>query len=594
MPPELYQALTSPSVIVRAFNAAFERLITQHVLGIEVPIERWQCSQAAALSLGFPASLDPVLKAIGLEPKDARGKKLIQKFSKPAPKNHTADRYDWNSHPEDWQAFCEYCEQDVVAERNLWTWMEGYKANLLWSDYYLDQRINDRGFPFDLALAKGAVQLLKLQKEDLHSRIRLLTQLDKVTRGPLLDWFAQHGVFLPDTRRQTLEDALTRNLPGETQEVMQLWTEYSTRAGDKFAAVLRSESEGRMRGTLQINGASRTGRWAGRFLQTHNLKSTLVPGKEIPNLVGSITGTLLDEVKQRWPDHTVSALIGSAVRHGIRSDTGQTLVVCDWSSIESRVLGWLTFCTGINNTFTADLDTYKVFAAEHFNLPYDKVTKAQRSFAKPPTLGCGYGLGADGLIRYAKGYGLELSLEESESAVNTFRTMYSEVPTFWQWVNSTTMQVIRQGNVVEEYRLKVWRDAEFLYITLPSGRRLCYFHPLIEKRPTSWGEEVDSFTYFGVDQMTGQWVRIGTYGGKLTENIVQAIAADILREGLRAIDPQLPVLLHVHDEIVSQAPVERADAALEFMRAMMSQSPAWAPDLVLKAEGWTGERYAKF
>ncbi len=590
-PQALIDLLQDPTVVKRAFNAVFERLITKHVLGIDVPIEQWQCSQAAALSMGFPASLDGVLGAVGLGKKDPRGKRLIQMFSTPNPTSYKLPRYDCSTHPAEWQEFCQYCVRDVEVERNLWRWLNQFPRNLDWDDWHLDQRINERGMPFDVSMAEGALSLLQSEKAHIKSELHRLTGLDRITREPLMRWFAEQGVFLPDTTKTTLRDAAASDLPELPKQVMRLWTQYSTRAGDKFTTALGSLVDGRLRGVFQFRGASRTGRWAGRIIQPHNLKSTLVKREQIGSLSDLIRQSDRNRIDAEFPDHALTDLIGSSVRHAIHTD--QTFAVCDWSSIESRVLGWLSSCRRIIDTFDQGLDTYKVFAAEYFKVPYEAVTKAQRQFAKPPTLGCGYRLGTEGLIKYAEGYGVELTPEESQRAVETFRTMYAEVPQLWYDLEEMAAHAVHRGRTTTKGKVTVGYHRPFMYIQLPSGRRLWYFKPGYAMAETPWGDRRETLYYYGVHQMTGQWTRIYTHGGKLVENLTQAVAADILSAGLRAVAAQWPVVLHVHDEIVVEVPRNQGDKALHHMEELMTQTPPWAPRLRLGAEGWVGDRYAK-
>jgi len=599
-PGDLIAALKDANVIKRAFNANFERQITKYKLGIDVPIQQWECTQVLALSMGFPAKLDDVLGAVGLGKKDPRGQKLINHFSKPAPKNHKADRYTWENSPEEWQEFCEYCVRDVDIEMSLRTWLDQFPRNMDWQDWYLDQTINERGIPFDVEMGEGAVQVIKLEKERIKQRLTQITGLKSPTRGPMLEWMAGRGLFLPNTQRDTLEKVLLHeDLAGEVGEVLSLWTAYQSRSADKFKSALLGEQEGVIRGVFQMMGAARTGRWAGRLIQPHNLKSTVVGGDtadEKAALVEKLSQQVIHvdlEGLRSWGELQVPELVGSAVRHAIKSPPGYLFAVCDWSSIESRILGWLTHCQLIIQTFAAGHDTYKVFAARYNAVPYDHVTKAQRKFAKPPTLGCGYQLGAEGLVAYADGYGVALDIEEAQRAVDTFREMYHDIPIFWKWINEAVMYVTAYNQEIEGYRLRVYRDSHFLYIRLPSGRRLHYYLPLLREHETKWGEMKWTFSYMGVDQKTNQWRRIYSYGGKLTENIVQATAADILKEGLRAISASLPVRLHVHDEILVETPQQDAYSALAFMQKVMSQSPLWAQDLQLGAEGYVAQRYRK-
>ncbi len=301
---------------------------------------------------------------------------------------------------------------------------------------------------------------------------------------------------------------------------------------------------------------------------------------------------------------SVMDVVASTVRAGITAPPGKMLVVSDLSSIESRVLGWTAGCTRINNIFAEGKDTYKDFATEMFHCSYDEVTKAQRTLAKPAVLGCGYQLGAAGLVRYADSMGIEMTGKEAKHAVKTFRTVYWEVAEMWQWLVDACKHVIEGGGTFTGYAVTISRDDQFMFITLPSGRRLHYYQPQVQPKTITildpeTGEErkweTEAVTYMGKHEETFKWWRISTHGGKITENIVQAIARDILAEGLRLAeaDPLLELVGHVHDEAISLADEANAEEALRRQNEYLSRPVPWAPGLLLGAEGYIAKRYRK-
>lgn len=391
MPFELAAGLRDSTVVKIAFNAAFERLITKYVLDIDIPLDQWRCTMVASYYLGFSGGLDQVTKAIGLPCKDARGQRLINTFSKPAPSNHKAVRYTKENKPEEWAEFCEYCVQDVVVERQLWHWLMRYPAMPTWDwgRYQLDQKINDRGVPIALDLAYGAMEMWEEEKERLELKLRQLTGLSKVTRGPFLEWLARNNCPADDARKETLKELMSLPLPPpHVKEALYTWLQKESRAVSKYSAAVKGTcDDNRARGMFQFKGASRTDRTSGRRLQLQNLKQSYCELEWIPALVHCI------ERKSHGGLSVVSGMpiadaLGGAVRHLLCASKGKVLVVCDLTSIESVILGWLTYCSLIDETFRTGRDSYKVFASRYFNVPYDHVTKEQRKFSKPPVLGC--------------------------------------------------------------------------------------------------------------------------------------------------------------------------------------------------------------
>lgn len=633
LPSELKEALEDPEVTKHAYNAPFERLGTRHLLGVEVPIEQWRCTMVESYYLGFAGSLNQVLEAVGLEKKDARGGRLINLFSSPAPKNHKVEWYDHTNRPEEWEEFCGYCKQDVRVERLLWHWLQKFPKMLDWDyrQYALDQKINERGCPVDVALAESALDLWYRETKLLRDDLVLVTGLNKPTRGPFLEWLTQQGVNANGTTKDELEALRKTELPPEVIEALDLWGQKEAKAPTKYAAIVHAAGEGdRARGMFQYKGASRTDRVGGRLIQLQNLKRPVAKSlDEIPPIIDAImTGDPLN-LRGRYPGVSVSEMLGGAVRHAVSAKPGHRLVVADLSSIESVVLGWLTNCKLVNSTFQEGKDSYKVFASAFFGVEYDNVDKGMRTFSKPPVLGCGYMLGWRGLIAYAEGYGVDLNESDSKRAVTTFRSMYPEIPEFWRWINEALASVTNTWVAVSGYRLEISRDDEFLRIKLPSGRFLSYHKPEIQEVVAPWNEitltskagtatlqefydlgwtdealvkagyieplkMVDNFTYMGTHMRTTKWCRISSHAGGTTENIVQSIASDILWRAISLVEKyKLPVVLHVHDEIGVEVPDWLSTMALKQLIDCLTTKPVWAKDLWLGAEGYITKRFTK-
>ena len=618
MPERLRAFLLDPGTIKFAFNAAFERLITKYVLGIEIPYRLWRCTMVEAFYLGFAGGLDTVLKAVGLQEKDAKGKRLINLFSSPAPRNHKAGWYDWDNRPEDWALFCQYCIQDVIVERQLHLWMMQFPQmpQWDWEQWFLDQKINDRGVPMDVDMADAALEVWDQEKRSLTEKLAEMTGLPKVTRDPFKEWISEQFDFELDNLRKDYLDSLLskKTLPEIAAPYIRLWQQKEGKAVSKYARVRSAAGAGdRARGMFQYKGAARTDRVGGRLIQLQNLKRPL--GEKISTLVDAIKLRNAEFLGMLYP-YSVSEILGGSIRHVIHAP----MAIADLSSIESVVLGWIAQCPAIDDTFRAGRDSYKEFASRYYDIDYADVTKEQRGFSKPPVLGCGYMLGWKGLIAYAEGYGVEMTKEQARSAVETFRGMYPEIPDFWDWIYKAVKHVTMSGMPLEGYRLKIERDADFLRIWLPSGRALSYYKPEVRKKQAPWRNMIgdldydehiaegwtdeglieaglmkpiqilDNFCYMGMSD-TNQWVRVFSHAGKITENVVQSIAGDILWHGITNADKaNLDVILHVHDEIAVETTNE---ADLKTLEACMTHVPDWADGLWLGADGFLTDRYTK-
>lgn len=603
MPSLLGDGLRDPYVTKKAFNAAFERGITEHKLGIAAPANEWTCTMVESYYLGFAGGLDKVLEAIGLQKKDPRGGQLINLFSKPAPKNHKADRYTEDNRPQEWAEFCQYCITDVEVERRLWHWLQQFPTMPGWdhSQWQLDQRINERGVLPDVDLAKSAIELWSVERDRLTQELQDMTGLGKVTRGPFLEWMEENtGVALENLSQDYLSTLLNKGeLPEEARPYVQLWAQKEAKAVSKYTAVINAadDDDHRARGMFQYKGASRTDRVGGRLIQLQNLKRPFVSQAGIDPLVDTIKLTDPQFLKMLYPQ-SVSESLGGAVRHALMAPEGRCFAVCDLTSVESVVLGWISMCPEIDRTFREGRDSYKTFASNYFGIPYGEVTKGQRSFSKPPVLGCGFMLGWKGLIAYAEGYGVDMDEAEARRAVDTFRGMYPEIPQFWKWIYDAVKYTTQTWQPVDGYRMRIDRDADFLRIRLPSGRNLSYYKPEVVRKDAPWSTPekpavVDNFSYMGMNDKN-QWGRIFAHAGGVTENIVQSIAGDLLWNGIRNAEGEgLEVVVHVHDEIAVECDMVDGPAALATLEECMTQQPHWAADMWIGADGFLTRRYTK-
>ena len=376
------------------------------------------------------------------------------------------------------------------------------------------------------------------------------------------------------------------------KEALTCYQQLNKTSASKWQALDRANVDGAIIGAFQFFGASRTGRWAGRIFQPQNLPR---PHYDIedPEAIADLVayGHIFDAVLEAGV--SPMDVVSSTIRSAITAPEGYKLVVSDLGSIESRVLGWVSGCQRINNTFADGKDTYKDFATVMYSKAYADVTKQERTMAKPPTLGCGYRLGAKGLVKYADGMGIEMTEEFAEFAVKKYRETFREVVNMWYALEDAISMAVDEGLTVDTHKVRIFKDGDFLKIKLPSGRCLHYFKPEMKMVVAPWGEMVENFTFMGRNTFTRKWERLNGHGGLITENIIQAIARDVLAVGVERADKRLKIIGHVHDEIMTLARDERATEALDFLDDCLTQPMPWAKDLLLSSEGYIAKRYKK-
>lgn len=646
MPEQLLMLLLDDDVEVHAFNAQFERIILLRTLGIEINIRRWRCTMVHAYMLSFTGDLAEVGMQVGIDldkQKLTDGKRLIQIFCKPqkVTKNQPLSRRDYLTDPEEWERFGEYCVQDVIAEREIHYFLDQPQFAVPareWGFYALDQTINDRGIPIDRDFADKAYKMASRRKAILIQRMNDITGLINSNSGDqLLPWLKARGYPFDDLRKDTVKkvlavhqarrdgdklakDEIVFELEDEAETILKMRQKSARTTHTKYLALLKAMGDDmRMRFILQFAGASRTNRFAGRRFQPQNLTSlhSLSDNPEVIEILNAVIRDEDDAFLAVLISEPLDALAG-LVRSSVQATKGKVLRVCDLSSIESVTIGWVTGCERLLNVFREGKDAYKDFATELYNVVYEAVTKLMRKMAKPATLGAGFRLGGGdlydgkktGLWGYAEGMGVEMTRKEAHDNVRTFRRVYPEIPKAWYALEDAIMRTIRTKKatkacktvftIVESSRAD---KSKFLCAKLPSGRRIFYHKPLIKKRPFIWkdpktGEKKktikDQITYMGKMQNGRKWVRIDSHGGKMIENIVQAIARDILREGLIAAhNAGFNVVMHVHDEIVVEEDLLDEEHSLERLKECMTQEIKWCSDMPIGAAGHSGQFYRK-
>jgi DNA polymerase len=645
MPDALADALDDPAVILYAHNSHFDRTILHHQ-GYHLPIARWRDTMVKALAHSLPGALGDlcdILKIPTDKAKDKAGRKLIHLFCKPCPATSKVRRATRETHPAEWAKFIEYAGLDIEAmraiDKKLPNWNYQGEELALW---HLDQTINDRGFLVDLDLAHAAIRAVERAQKILANRaneltdgaVQAATQRDAMLRHLV----AAYGIDLPDMQQNTLERRITDpDLPADLRELLAIRLQASTTSTSKYKTLAKAvSSDGRLRGTLQFNGASRTGRWAGRLFQPQNLPRPVLKQAAIDQGIEALKADCEDLIFGN-----VMELTSSAIRGCIIAPKGKKLVVADLSNIEGRVLAWLAGEEWKLRAFR-DYDTiigrdakgkpirkghdlYNLAYAKSFGVDPDAVSKDQRQIGKVQELALGYEGGVGAFLTFAAIYNIDLEAM-GEQAMGTipanimaeavkalewakqqnrqtfglsdrawlvcdsfkraWRYSHPAIASFWKDLEEAArMAVVSPGVTYECRMLKLHRGGAWLRIRLPSGRFLCYPIPQVD--------EAGKLSYMGVNQYSRKWSRLKTYGGKLAENVTQAVARDVLAGSMPAIETAgYRIVLTVHDEIISEAP-DTPEFNADHLAGLMATAPTWANGLPLAAAGFEATRYRK-
>jgi len=593
-PADLLRLLNSPAATIHAWNAAFELAVFRSVWGLDVDLERVECDMVHAMSLALPGSLAAAGTALGMDAsvlKDPIGSRLINKFSKPRRPTSSKPRAreTQETDPENWALFEGYCKRDVESEREVYRRIRKWPMPCSeWAHWRQDQRINRTGLPIDADLVRGAMSADRSNRRALLAEAREITGVSNPNSvQQLRAWLQSRGCALETLDKAAVSDALAGDLDDTTRRVLEIRKELSKTSTKKFDALDRATcADSRLRGAFQFYGASRTGRWAGRIFQPQNLPRGTIKSVDV----------LHDTVERVRSGGTATAdELVSCIRSAVRAPAGTVLAVADLANIESRILGWISNAKRMLQCFDTGGDIYRDFGQELFNLPAAELTKAQRNYSKPPCLGCGYGLGADGLVAYAAGMGQDMTKEEAQHAVGVFRDAYWEVPRLWRGIEDATFAVVNgDAESMRVGRLRFERDGRWLFMVLPSGRRLAYLDPKIESRPAPWGGNTDTLTYMGMDQYTRKWTRLSTFGGKWVEQACQSISRDLLAHGLAEAERTgFQIVMHTHDEIAALVD-DGSWLDHDVLSWCMTRPPQWADRrLYLGAEGFTDTIYRK-
>lgn len=592
LPEDVRAALTDPAVVKTAYNAAFERVNLGRYLGVRLDPAQWRCTMVRAARLGLPLPLGQCGEVLHLEAgKMKEGAALIRYFSIPGKngRHYPADA------PDRWATFKAYNIRDVEVEQAILAKVRRLEVPAFEDELYTaDQEINDRGVLIDRQLVANAERFDTEYKAILAHQAKTLTGLDNPNSPAQLKRYLAN---MTGSEVETLNKKVLADLKDQlaeypdAQELIELRQDMAKTSSKKYTAMLKCVCEdGRIHGLLQFYGAARTGRWAGRLVQVQNLPQNHLVSLDYARSL--VKRGDLEEFTDNYsnPTHVLSELI----RTSFIAAPGHTFHVCDFSAIEARVIAWLAGENWVLDVFREGGDIYCRTASKMFGVPVEKhgANAELRQKGKIAVLALGYGGGVSALEAMG-GARLGLSEDEEKEIVKLWRGSNDNIVKLWATLEAAAVKAIRTGEDVRVNRgIVVGRKWGMLTITLPSGRTLCYPRVSIGiERNDGWRGDHEIIEYEGTNQTTKKWGKIRTYGGKLTENVVQAIARDILGIViLRAREAGLPVVFHIHDEIIVEA---APGQTLEQVEALFSKPISWCADLPLKGAGYTTPYYLK-
>lgn len=590
LPEEIISMIKDDAVIKTAFNANFERTCLSRYLGIRLKPESWRCTAVQASLLALPLSLEGVGAVLGLDKqKMTEGKELIKYFCspcRPTKANGGRTRNLPTDAPEKWELFKSYCIRDVDVEKQIRERLRKYPIPEREQRFYcMDQRINDRGIMVDDTLVNHAVACDLLYKESASEKAYRLTGLDNPNSvSQLKGWLEKKGISVDSLAKDKVRE-LVNETEGDVQEMLKLRLATSKTSVKKYEAIDRSVCrDGRVRGLLKFYGANRTGRWAGRLVQIHNLPQNHISDLELARDL--VREGRYEEVEMLY--ESTPNVLSELIRTAFVARPGCRFIVSDFSAIEARVLAWIAGEEWRLEAFREGKDIYCASASQMFGVPVEKngINGELRQKGKISELALGYG-GSVGALTSMGALQMGLMEEELPSLVNTWRNANPAITAYWWAVDQAAITAVkdrkpsRVGRTMFEYR-----DG-FLFITIPSGRKLAYAKPRMATN--KFGRE--GLSYEGVGE-SKKWMRLETYGPKLVENIVQATSRDILAEAMERLEKAgFDIVCHVHDEVVLEVPDGRS--SVEEVNRLMTVNPEWTEGLPLNAAGFESPFYKK-
>lgn len=608
LPKWVAEALLDPQCLKHAYNAPFEWGCLSRYMGRQLPPAQWRCTMFHGLYAGYTAGLDATGRALGL-PEDKRklntGKALIRYFCVPcAPSKANGGRTRNYPHhaPERWELFKEYNRQDVTTEMEIERRLSAVPIpDFVQKEWETDLIINSRGVAIDMGMVEGALELGATVRNTLTTEAVKISGLNNPNSvKQLASWLeSETSEEINGLRKDTVAKMLARddNSP-EVQRMLEIRQELGKTSTKKYDAIEQAVcQDGRVRGLLQFYGANRTGRWAGRLVQVQNLPRTYTEPLELARDL--VKGRKLDALKCIYG--SVPDTLSQLIRTAFIAAPGNVLIDADFSAIEARVISWLAGEEWRLEVFRTHGKIYEASASQMFGVPIDLIKKGNPEYAlrqkgKVAELALGY-QGSTGALINMGALDMGIPEEDLPDIVSRWRDANKRIRDLWYKVDAAAVQVITQGgsvgvsSIILAHEWDATQGTDYMTITLPSGRKLFYNAPQIGVN--QWGNP--SISYMGMDQTTKKWKRIETYGGKLVENCVQAIARDCLAQAIEHLEAAgLPVIFHIHDEVVIDIrPFADNDAMLAKTVEIMSRPVPWAPGLPLGADGWVGKFFKK-
>lgn len=596
LPAPVKRSLTDPEVVKVAHNAAFERTCIGRMLGKTLDPSQWECTMAQCARCGLPLSLGEAAKALGLDSqKMTEGKALIKQFCTPhqATLLSNSERVLPSDDPKGWETFKEYCRMDVEVERELdkalaWLTPTDFERDL----YAIDQTINDTGVLLDMELVDNAVRMDTIYKARLNAEAQTITGLSNPnSAAQLKTWITDRtGLELDSLRKSDLPDIKAATDDKEVLRVLQIRAELNKTSTKKYETMQKMvAADGRVRGILQYHG-TRTGRWAGRGVQLQNLPQNHLEDIDLARTL--VKEDDLDTLELCYGD--VSDTLSQLVRTALVAPKCKTFAVCDFSAIEARVLAWLASEDWVLEVFRGHGKIYEATAAQMYGCDISEIGKTdpRRQKGKIAVLALGYGGGVGALESMAHNYHMTLSKEDMTGIVNDWRRANPHIVRLWGTLETAAQRCCATGADQQAAGLVFHRRPEdgTMTILLPSGRLLCYHN--MRQGTNRWGKA--SLKFQGVDPETKKWGWIETYGGKLTENVIQAIARDCLAYTLQQMYGRgYQTVFHVHDEIVCEVNEAKAAEDLRSIQDIFARTPVWADGLPLKGAGYITSYYLK-
>lgn len=590
LPIHVRDAILSDQISKAAFNAAFERVCLSQHFGVYLSPLSWHCTAVQAAMLALPQSLEDVGEVLNIQQKKLKeGSNLVRYFCTPCQptKANGGRRRNLPEHaPDKWSSFKAYCRRDVEAEREIRQRLHAYPiSDQEQTLYCLDQQINDRGILVDPVLVTQAIHLDQRFQEEATARAYALTGLNNPNSvSQMKEWLGNQGVETTSLDKKAVR-SLIQETEGEVLEMLKLRLLMAKTSIRKYEAIQRSVcTDGRVHGLLQFYGANRTGRWAGRLVQVQNLPTNHMPDLDTARkIVRQGNYEALDLLYPSLPN-----VLSELIRTAFVPKAGSQFMVADFSAIEARVIAWLAGEVWRLEVFQTHGKIYEASASAMFGIAIEEITKGSplRQKGKVAELACGYG-GSVGALKAMGALEMGLQEEDLDLLIRQWRAANPHIVQFWWDCDAAAMKAIREQTSVQVGRVTFHYSAGFLFITLPSGRNLSYVKPRFRQNQFSR----EGLTYEGVGN-NRKWMRIGTYGPKLVENIVQGTARDLLAEAmLRLRKAGYQIVMHCHDEVVIEAPDHQG--SVDEVCRIMAIAPDWADGLPLRADGYQCEFYKK-